>query len=174
MDGTDPRRSVPFLLSCGGRTTDDLKGGRPLTTGEGSNKDAKRRGRQATGKSRTGVGTRSPLAFVREVLRERPYEKQVEILNAVPGSRRVSVVGCNGSGKDWVAARIVLWWLHAHSPAKVIVTGPTARQVDDIVWNEMRSAYANAKGKIEGRMFRTSRFEVDDQSFALGFATNSP
>ena len=120
------------------------------------------------------MGTRSPASFVREVLRERPHEKQVEILKAVARSRRVSVVGCNGSGKDWAAARVVLWWLYARSPAKAIVTGPTSRQVDDIVWNEMRSAYGQARGKLPGKMFRTSRYELDEQSFALGFATNSP
>ena len=48
---------------------------------------------------------------MREVLKEKPYYKQEEILRAVPKSRRVSVVGCNGSGKDWAAARVVLWWL---------------------------------------------------------------
>ena len=54
------------------------------------------------------------------------------------------------------------------------MTGPTSRQVDDIVWNEIRSAYGSARNKLPGRLFRTSRYEVDEQSFALGFATNSP
>ncbi len=117
---------------------------------------------------------KDPAAFVQEVLQEKPYDKQIEILRAVPRSRRVSVVGCNGSGKDWAAARVVLWWLQARSPAKAIVTGPTSRQVDDILWNEIRAAYSQAASKLRGRMFRTSRYEIDEQSFALGFATNSP
>ena len=107
-------------------------------------------------------------------MREKPYEKQVEILKAMSRSRRVSVVGCNGSGKDWAAARVVLWWMNTRHPAKAIVTGPTARQVDDIVWNEIRYAYGNAQDRLAGRMFRTSRYALDEQSFALGFATNSP
>ena len=117
---------------------------------------------------------KDPVAFVQEVLQEKPYDKQIEILRAVPSSRRVSVVGCNGSGKDWAAARVVLWWLQVRSPAKAIVTGPTSRQVDDILWNEIRAAYSRAASKLRGRMFRTSRYEIDEQSFALGFATNSP
>ena len=84
------------------------------------------------------------------------------------------MVGCNASGKDWAAARVVLWWLHSRAPAKAIVTGPTTRQVDDIVWNEIRFAYSQAQDRLQGRMFRTSRYELDEQSFALGFATNSP
>ena len=115
-----------------------------------------------------------PVEFVREVLRETPYPKQEDILNAVARARRVSVVGCNGSGKDWAAARAVLWWVHSRSPSKAIVTGPTTRQVDDIVWNELRTAYAQASDRLGGRMFRTSRYELDEQTFALGFATSSP
>lgn len=111
---------------------------------------------------------------MRDVLGENPYVKQSRILMSVMWSRRVSVVGCNGSGKDWAAGRVVLWWLHTRTPAKAIVTGPTSRQVDEIVWNEIRSGYVAANGKLGGRMFRTSRYELDEQSFALGFATNSP
>ena len=118
--------------------------------------------------------SKDPVTFVREVLRENPYDKQEEILKAVARGRRVSVVGCNGSGKDWAAARAVLWWIHSRSPAKVIVTGPTSRQVDDIVWNEIRTAYAQMPEGVRGRMFRTPRYELDEQSFALGFATDSP
>ncbi len=115
----------------------------------------------------------SPVEFVRDVLGDKPYLKQEEMLTGVLESRRTSVVGCNGSGKDWAAARAVLWWLHTRSPAKAVVTGPTSRQVDRIVWNEIRYAYAGAKGRLRGRMFRTSRYEVDEQTFAIGFATNS-
>ena len=122
----------------------------------------------------TREGASDPESFVRDVLGESPYDKQVDILNAVARARRVSVVGCNGSGKDWAAARAVLWWLHSRSPAKAIVTGPTTRQVDDIVWNELRAAYAQASDRLGGRMFRTSRYELDEQTFALGFATSSP
>ncbi len=117
---------------------------------------------------------RDPIGFVEKVLGEKPYDKQLLILKRVGQRRRVSVVGCNGSGKDWAAARVVLWWLNSRSPAKVIVTGPTTRQVDEIVWNEIRTAYTGASDRLAGKMFRTSRYQIDDQSFALGFATNSP
>ena len=55
---------------------------------------------------------KDPVLFVTEVLRDAglPYGKQVQILDACANNRRVSVVGCNGSGKDWAAARVVLWW----------------------------------------------------------------
>lgn len=127
-----------------------------------------------TGRTQSRAGIPGPVEFVQEVLGERPYDKQVAMLAAVEKRRRVSVVGCNGSGKDWAAARVVLWWLQSRHPAKAIVTGPTSRQADDIVWNEIRNAFGNSRKPLPGRMFRTSRYELDEENFALGFATNSP
>ena len=139
-----------------------------------ANKPREGRPKSARRQPAEGEWAKNPVGFVREVLGEEPYDKQEQILKAVSRFRRVSVVGCNGSGKDWAAARSVLWWMHSRSPAKAIVTGPTTRQVDDIVWNEIRAAYGQAADRLGGRMFRTSRYELDEQSFALGFATNSP
>ncbi len=123
-----------------------------------------------------------PLQFVRETLGDKPYDKQEEILRAVEqaaaaadGIRRVSVVGCNGSGKDWVAARVILWWMNTRDPAKIIVTGPTTRQVTDIVWRELRTAYKNSAKPLRGTVRRAALYEMeDDESFAKGFASNSP
>lgn len=114
-----------------------------------------------------------PMGFIREVLGDagEPYAKQREIIDAVLNSRRVSVVGCNGSGKDWAVARLILWWIETQDQAKVVVTGPTQRQVQDVVWREMRSAFARSRVPLVGRMLK-SRYEVDEERFAIGFSTN--
>ena len=146
-----------------------------MTTTSRDEEPSGEKGEPSPGPGREDKPSVAPVAFVREVLGEEPYRKQEEILKAVAEHRRVSVVGCNGSGKDWTAARVVLWWVNAFRPAKAIVTGPTTRQVSEIVWREMQWAYAWApKGKLKGKMFRTSRYEVDEETFALGFATDSP
>ena len=119
-------------------------------------------------------GQVSALEFVENALGEKPYEKQREILRLMDSdARRISVVGCNGSGKDWTTARIVLWWVHRFSPAKAIVTGPTLRQVEDIVWNEVRFAHGKAADRFPGKMMK-SRYVIDEETFALGFTSNSP
>ena len=105
------------------------------------------------------------------VLGATPYDKQIEIMEAVKTNRRVSVVGCNGSGKDWTAARTLLWWMCMAYPSKVIVTGPTYRQVHEIVWNEVRHAYRNSRVPFKGRMFETPRYHLDEQHYALGFSS---
>ncbi len=113
-----------------------------------------------------------PRFFMKEVLGATPYDKQIEMMEAVRDNRRVSVVGCNGSGKDWTTARIVLWWMCTRYPAKAIVTGPTYRQVDEIVFNEIRNAYKNSRVPFKGRVFRTPRYQFDEQHFALGFSSD--
>ena len=120
------------------------------------------------------LGEMRALDFVEGMLEEKPYPKQQEILRLVDSNtRRISVVGCNGSGKDWTTARVLLWWVHRHSPAKAIVTGPTLRQVEDIVWNELRAAHGKAAGEFPGKMLK-NRYEIDAETFALGFTTDSP
>lgn len=116
-----------------------------------------------------------PVGFVREVLGDSgaPYHKQAEMLRAVAKHRRVSVVGCNGSGKDWTAARVILWWIETHPKAKVVVTGPTQRQVGEVVWREMRTAFATSEQTLSGEMY-ASRYVVTDERFAIGFATDHP
>ena len=113
-----------------------------------------------------------PVGFVEEVLGQPPpYEKQREILRTVAVKRRVSVVGANGSGKDWAAARAVLWWLSTRPRAIALVTGPTQRQVEQIVWRELRAAHKASQVPLGGRLYG-SQWNIADDRFAIGFSTN--
>ncbi len=115
-----------------------------------------------------------PVGFVTDVLGDAgaPYSKQAEMLEALVDHRRVSVVGANGSGKDWAAGRAVLWWLETRPESKALTLGPTQRQVDEVVWQEMREAYAAAADVLSGRMLK-SAYRIDEGRFALGFSTNN-
>ena len=66
----------------------------------------------------------------------------------------------------------MLWWLETRPESKAVVMGPTQRQVEEIVWQEMREAYGASEGRLIGRMFR-SAYRIDEQRFALGFSTNN-
>ncbi len=113
-----------------------------------------------------------PVRFVEEVLgHPPPYAKQREVLNTLAVKRRVTVVGANGSGKDWAAARAVLWWLATRPRAIVVVTGPTQRQVDQIVWRELRAAYKASRVDLGGRL-SGSQWNIADDRFAIAFSTN--
>lgn len=124
-------------------------------------------------------GVQEPAPFLHDILGipSPPigyYSKQLEMMEAVRDHRRVAVLGCNGSGKDWVAGRLTLWWLQYHKPAKVLILGPTHKQVSEIVWNEVRMGYYSSKTPLGGQMLETPKWKLSDESFALGFATDQP
>ena len=116
-----------------------------------------------------------PLGFVKDILSDSgtPYAKQEELFNAlVSDKRRVSVVGCNSSGKDWAAARAILWWIETRPKAKVVVTGPTLRQVKEIVWKELRAAHAAAKHRLSGKV-RVGEYDAGPDRVGLCITSNS-
>lgn len=111
---------------------------------------------------------RDPAAFMREWLGADLWAKQVEIAEAVRDHRRVAVKSCHASGKSFLSARVVLWFLHAYPDSIVITTAPTANQVENILWREIRRAYAEAKRPLLGRCLNT-RYEIAPGWYALGF-----
>ena len=117
-----------------------------------------------------------PGFFYREVLGVSPYEKQLDIAKAVLRYPQVAVVGPNAGGKDWNTAVIILLWLQLWDKAKVIIYGPTYRQVADILWNEVQSRYYGAKVSLGGQMNKepNSGYQIDPDRFAIGFSAEKP
>lgn len=102
--------------------------------------------RRGTGDSRwslsdLGRWASDPVGFVRDVLGEEPWSRQVEIAEAVRDEPLVTVRSCHAAGKDWLAARLALWWVYARR-GLVLLTGPTASQVEEILMRgELRDAF---------------------------------
>jgi len=119
-------------------------------------------------------GRTHPDWFWHEVLGAHGYDKQYQMTDMVRDNPQVAIVGANGTGKDWNAGRLMLWWQTTHSPAKTVIIGPTHRQVHDVVWSEARAAFIDARFPLEGRMFQTSRWYVSPDHYAVGFATKDP
>jgi hypothetical protein len=86
---------------------------------------------------------------------------------------RTTVRSCEASGKSHGAARLALAFLYNFPPATVITTAPTNRQVEDVLWREIRVAYSNSKMALEGNLTRKA-LEISDNWFAVGFATDEP
>jgi hypothetical protein len=80
----------------------------------------------------------NPVRFVREVLGSELWSRQVEILEAIRDHPQVTVRSGHGVGKTFVAACAALWWLYSFRPSLVLTTAPTARQVESLLWGEIR------------------------------------
>ena len=112
-----------------------------------------------------------PVGFVRHWLGAAPWGKQREILEALRDNSYVAVRSCNGSGKTYIAAHAVIWWLLCYDDAVVITTAPTERQVSELLWREIRDIHAANKELIGGQISKT-RLELGPRRFAFGFSTD--
>ena len=115
--------------------------------------------------------------YIESILRAPIYDKQVELLQAASYHRRVSVAGCNSSGKDYAMGRFLLWWMETKREAEAVVYGPTHRQVSDVVFKEARRALDQSPRvsgfELRGRMLpKAPRYVISPTSFAFGFASN--
>ena len=113
-----------------------------------------------------------PVHFAANVLGVTPWGKQKQILNAIANKRFVAVRSCNGAGKTFTAAVVILWWLMSYDNAIVITTAPSERQVREILWRELRNLYIPVRDIIGGKLTRT-RLEFSPKRYAYGFSTNT-
>ena len=113
-----------------------------------------------------------PLEFARDVLNVSLWEKQEEVLAALPDNQRVAVKSGNGLGKGFSVAVAVLWYLHCHEPAIVLSTAPTFRQVRHILWRQIRRLYCSNRGVLAGKMLDT-RWELAEDRYAMGLSAES-
>jgi hypothetical protein len=97
---------------------------------------------------------RDPVGFSRRVLGDAPWSRQREIMEAVRDHPLVVVRSCNSAGKDWTAARIACWWVYAVG-GRVLLLGPTARQVEEILMRK-EIARAFAAGRLPGEVYATA------------------
>lgn len=114
-----------------------------------------------------------PDWWIETVLGCRLWRMQKAIAQSTFYYPRTTVRSCEASGKSYDAARIVLAFLYNFPPATVITTAPTNRQVEDVLWREIRVAFANSKMPLEGNLTRKA-LEISDDWFAVGFATDEP
>lgn len=114
---------------------------------------------------------REPERFAEEVLGSIWWAKQKQVARALLSSRRVAVKSANGVGKTYLAADLVLWFLYAYRPSIVLTTAPTRRQVQNLLWEEIRRRWNGAKEPLPGKLM-TMKLRVGDGWQALGLATN--
>lgn len=97
----------------------------------------------------------NPVLWVSTILGEHLWSKQREIIESVRDNRRTAVHSCHSSGKSYLAARVVCWWIASHplGQARVVTSAPTGKQVKAILWHEIGRAHA--KGKLVGRLNQT-------------------
>lgn len=75
-------------------------------------------------------------------------------------------------GKDFlISGRASLWFVECFAPCKVIMTGPTDRQVREIMWSELEKAYNGRTIKDPFGRLLTCKLDIEEDWFVLAFTT---
>jgi len=122
-----------------------------------------------------------PETFVRDVLGVTTlWRAQVEVLESLRDNQRTCVAAAHDVGKTYLASCVMWWWALAFQPSKVITTAPTQRQVEQLLWSEIRSRHAQME-QLHGRTgipapLTTEWYMDRDEEpdwFGVGFATRA-
>jgi len=86
----------------------------------------------------------------------------------------VCVVGANGVGKDWLLARLALWWAYAKG-GLVLITAPTERQAREVLFGEIRRAWHRAgEDELPGELFTSNlRLGPDRSGGIIGMTSTA-
>lgn len=80
-----------------------------------------------------------PVGFVRDVLQAEPDEWQALVMADVArGERRISVRAGHGVGKSTFCAWLSIWHMVTRYPQKTVMTAPTAGQLFDALFAEIK------------------------------------
>lgn len=95
-----------------------------------------------------------------------PYQER--LARAVWENKRVAVRSCHCLGKTWTMSRIVLAIGSAFPGAKIVTTAPTARQVELLLWSEIRAGHQASRVPLGGKML-TKQWQFSPDWWAIGF-----
>lgn len=106
------------------------------------------------------------MGFIRDIVDERPWSIQERIAESVRDHPNTAVPSCFGSGKDWIASRIGLWWVA--TGGILVATSNSFSQLRDIYWKELRTAHK--RGDLPGVPTNGTdlRWETGGQGWAIG------
>jgi hypothetical protein len=90
-----------------------------------------------------------PLGFARTVLGVALWSFQVAFLEAIRDNRHVAVAGGRKIGKDFAVAVAALWWYASFENSRVLLLAPTSKQLDGIVYREIRMLFASSGRCLE-------------------------
>lgn len=112
-----------------------------------------------------------PVGFFEEVLEVHVTEDQKEIARSVIDGLETNVPAAHSVGKTYLGALLAIFWIFARG-GLFISTAPTKRQVNELLWGEIRKLYDNHRKKLGGERGQTFiRYTEDARGY--GFTSRS-
>lgn len=108
-----------------------------------------------------------PAGYAQDILGVTWWFKQIEIAQSLlRPPYRTLVKACHKVGKTHLGGGLVNWWYDSFDPGLVLTTAPTKRQVQDLLWKEVR-VQRNGRPGFPGP--KAPRLESSANHFAHGF-----
>lgn len=116
-----------------------------------------------------------PVNFVTMVLGHKTWWTPARMLRYMLDTpkARMAVKACHASSKSFTAAEMVLAWLARFHDGKVITTAPVFRQVEKVLWAEIKTMIRDSD--IAGSMFPvplTTELRLAPDNYAIGMSTD--
>ena len=108
---------------------------------------------------------KSPELYVRQELGVRWWELQAQVARALVRHKRVLVKASHSVGKTHLGGGLVNWFFDCFAPSITLTTAPTAAQVTDLLWKEVRMQ----RGLRPGLQPKAPRMEWSPEHFAAGY-----
>jgi phage terminase large subunit len=103
-----------------------------------------------------------PVGWARAIHGMEPDHNQQAVMQAIAdGKRQISVRSGHGVGKTRMLSLVVSWFCNTRWPWKVVMTAPTATQLWDSLWPEVRSRFRELPGGL------SEMFEVGAERISL-------
>lgn len=109
-----------------------------------------------------------PIGFIEGVLGKSLTAEQQAIALSVRDNRETNVQASHGIGKTMLSACLVLWWVLAVG-GLAITTAPTKRQVQELLWGEIRKIHG--KLKLPGERGQTF-LRLTEEARSFGFTAS--
>lgn len=93
-----------------------------------------------------------PVLWAKDFLGISPWSKQAEVAMSLVHHKNVVVKAGHEVGKSWLAGLLICWWVDTRwdlpGGCFVVSTAPSTRQINAIVWREVRRFYNLAKKRF--------------------------
>lgn len=113
------------------------------------------------------VYVNDPVGWAKDVLGLHLWSLQQQIAESVRDRRYTAVPSCHDSGKSFLAAVLVAWFISVHPPGEAfcVTTAPTTQQVEAILWREIGRMHK--RGNLQGRLTLDAKWRLNDQPDGL-------
>lgn len=110
-----------------------------------------------------------PIEFIEEVLQVKLTNDQKAICRSVVKNKETNVPAGHGVGKTLCAACIVIYWVFVEH-GLAVTTAPTKRQVNELLWGEIRKLFDRYQHRLGGERGQTF-LRLTEQARSFGFTS---